>query len=89
MKKLIHLKIDEVCRFCGLDQEHIQYFIHQEWITPFDQESLIFDDEDLARIGLIHELQDELGVNDEAVPIILNLIDQLNFLRSEMKRFER
>jgi chaperone modulatory protein CbpM len=43
------------------------------------------DDEDLARAALIRELLDEMGVNDESVPIILHLIDQLHVLRRELR----
>ena len=40
----------------------------------------MFDEEDVCRILLIHDLKDKFGVNDEAVPVILHLVDQLNFI---------
>ena len=33
----------------------------------------------------VNAIQQEFGVNDEAVPIILHLIDQLNRIRLEVK----
>lgn len=84
MKKLIHLNIDEVCGEHSLSHDTIRKFITEEWITPFDLELLLFDHEDLARVALICELQEDLGVNDESVLIILNLIDQVNFLRTNI-----
>jgi chaperone modulatory protein CbpM len=46
---------------------------------------MIFDEEDLARIRLIYELQMDMGVNDEAIPVILHLVDQLNRVHIEVK----
>ena len=75
----------------GMNQEILIEFIHRDWICPapdpdqLQQDSLL-DEEDLARIRLILELREELGANDEAIPIILHLIDQLNRLQLEIRR---
>jgi chaperone modulatory protein CbpM len=42
-------------------------------------------DIDLARAQLISDLQDELGVNDEGIEIILDLLDQLYGMRQKMR----
>lgn len=86
MKSIIQKRIEEICEECETSPLIIQHFISEEWITPSDQEKMLFDEEDLARIMLILELQEEMGVNDEAVPIILNLIDQLNYIRTTIKK---
>ena len=68
--------------------ETVYLYIERRWITPRRPEIRTIselDEEDLARIQLIQELQEDLGVNDDAVPIILNLIDQLHRLRFEVK----
>ncbi|MBF0315418.1 MAG: hypothetical protein HQK50_18810 [Oligoflexia bacterium] len=62
----------------GLAPEVIVRFISFRWIIPCDGQAQLLDEEDLARARLIWELQQEFGVNDEAIPIILKLIDQLN-----------
>lgn len=54
-------------------------------MQPTDPINLLLDEEDLARIMLIKELQENLGVNDEGVPIILYLVDQLHHLRLNTK----
>ena len=53
---------------------------------PKELDRLGFDEEDLARIQLIQELREDFGVNDEAVPIILHLIDQLNLIQLELRQ---
>ena len=39
----------------------------------------------MARVRLLCELKDEMKVNDEAMPVVLSLLDQLYGLRREMK----
>lgn len=36
------------------------------------------DMEDIARMLLIRDLKEDFGVNDESIPVILYLIDQLH-----------
>ena len=62
-------------------------FINEEWITPLDPMNLIFDEDDVIRIQLITELKEHLGVNDEAIPIILHLVDQLHLLHSNLQQY--
>ena len=75
----------------GLAPELIVRFIAFAWICPRDPvEDLnesILDEEDLARIILIKQLQGDLGANDDSVPIILHLIDQLNRTHLELRRW--
>ncbi len=80
------LRIEEVCRFTRIEEDVILRFVNEEWIYPKELVELGFDEEDLARIHLIEELRQDFGVNDEAVPIILHLIDQLNCLQIEIKK---
>lgn len=41
---------------------------------------------DLARAALIRDLREELGVNDEGVAVILDLLDQLHGTRRALRR---
>lgn len=80
------LRIDEVCRYCNIEEDLIIRFVHEEWVYPKELDQMGFDEEDLARIHLIQELREDFGVNDEAVPIILHLIDQLNRIQLEIRQ---
>ena len=84
MRATITFEISEAALECGIKQEAIIEFINSEWIQPVDPIHLLLDKEDIARIQLISELKENLGVNDESVPIILHLIDQLNHLHHEL-----
>jgi len=81
-------KIEEVAKIFGVDGRVIAEFIRKEWIQPFEPTTQELDAEDLARTKLILELIEDLGVNEEGVPIILHLIDQLHGLHLEIKNLK-
>lgn len=80
-------QLSEASEYCGVPMEMIMRFIEEEWITPINCEEPILDEEDVARIRLIWELHEDFGVNDESMPIILHLIDQLNRMHLELEKF--
>ncbi len=69
-----------------LEVETLEIWIKEEWLIPRQgatgQE---FSDADIARAQLIKDLKHDLGVNDEGIGVILNLIDQLHGLRGMMR----
>ncbi len=81
-----HLTLVQAAQCCGISMEVLARFVSLQWICPAESQDSGFDHEDIARARLIHELQEVFGVNDEAVPIILHLLDQLHLLQSELKR---
>jgi chaperone modulatory protein CbpM len=71
----------ETALAAGLDPDRVERFILFTWVRPADPDQPHLDDCDLARCRLIEELQSDFGVNDAAVPVILDLLDQLHELR--------
>jgi chaperone modulatory protein CbpM len=64
-----------------IDAKVLSQWIAAGWLMPHRTETAqVFSEVDLARAHLVHDLQ-ELGVNDEGIPIILDLIDQLHGVR--------
>jgi chaperone modulatory protein CbpM len=82
--KSITFEISKAANLSGVPPEVILQFINCEWIQPNDPKNLLLDEEDIARIQLISELKERLGVNDEGITIILHLMDQLNYLHLEL-----
>jgi chaperone modulatory protein CbpM len=74
----------EVFEITGVDRTTLLTFIEQNWISPLNMNEL--DEEDLARIHLIRELETCLEVNSNAVPVILHLVDQLYALRNQLRQ---
>lgn len=75
-----------------LDAQVVEAWIEAGWLRPHDSRSdqepseiessdIDFSDIDLARARLIADLRGDLGINDEAVPVVLDLIDQIHGLR--------
>ena len=65
-----------------IDPEAIDLWVDAGWLAPGGAiGEWKFSEIDLARTRLIQDLTGDLGVNDEGVPIILGLIDQLHGLR--------
>jgi chaperone modulatory protein CbpM len=65
-----------------LDQEILEVWIEEEWLVPSGTATeFAFSEVDLARAKLIRDLMQDLGVNDEGVGVILNLLDQVHGLR--------
>jgi chaperone modulatory protein CbpM len=60
-------------------------WIEQEWVLPTRQgETHVFNEADVARVRLICELRRDMAVNDEAVPVVLQLLDQIYALRDTL-----
>lgn len=80
MKLPLRRNLDEASKVCGIESQVIIHFIEEEWVQPIDLEMKMLDEEDISRILLISDLQKKFGVNDEAIPVILHLVDQLNYI---------
>ena len=51
------------------------------------RDNVLLDREDVTRMLLVNDLKTNFGVNDEAIPIILHLIDQIHSLQAQVKQF--
>ena len=68
-----------------LEAGALEAWIKEGWLAPRRNcGGGRFSDVDLARAQLIRDLG-ELGVNDEGIPVILDLIDQLYGLRRTLR----
>ncbi len=80
----VNFTLLEVSEITGLNLSRINAWIEREWVTP--QGSEMLDEEDIARLQLIHELQSNLGANEEAIPLILHLLDQLCYVQNVLRK---
>ena len=76
------VRFDEVLIAVDIGASELSAWIEQHWVLPVEIEgNLVFDDSDVARVKLIAELRNDLGVNDDAIPVVLRLLDQVYGLR--------
>ena len=76
---------DVVARIHHLTVTRLRVWVTQGFIKPVAQTGQGFSEADLARAALISNLEDELGFSEDDVPVLLNLIDQIHGLRSELR----
>ena len=80
--------LDELTRrFAALDSVELTRWIENRWILP-DEEGgrWLFHEVDIARVELILEIRHEFAVDDEAMAVVLGLLDQLYSVRRQMRR---
>ncbi len=71
----------------GLRREDVERWIEEAWITPDGAaEGYVFREIDVARVRLIVELRDHLRLDEEALPVVLSLMDQLYEERRRLRR---
>ncbi len=76
------LSVEEMVVEIEISRGELERWISERWLLPVEQEGAYFFDEvDRARARLIAELRGELAVNDEAIPVVLRLLDQIYELR--------
>jgi chaperone modulatory protein CbpM len=79
--------IDAICRMIGdLEAAELERWIGEAWVLPQGASgAYVFEEVDVARVRLIVELRRDLAIDDEAMPVVLNLLDQLYALRRRVK----
>jgi chaperone modulatory protein CbpM len=87
MGKKSLLQINEIIKNYDFSESFIVECINCELILPCDCEKNLLDEEDIARLKLIRDLKRDLGVNDESIPIILHLLDQIHALKLRIKQY--
>jgi chaperone modulatory protein CbpM len=70
----------------GLQAEELQHWIAESWVRPESGEAgYVFHEVDVARVRLIRELRYELAIDEEAMPVVLQLLDQVYSLRRRLR----
>jgi chaperone modulatory protein CbpM len=68
-----------------IDLATLDHWLQSGWLNPHENGvSRDFSQVDLARAQLIGDLED-LGINDEGMSVVLDLVDQLHGLRNVLR----
>jgi chaperone modulatory protein CbpM len=79
--------LSEVVRLVGrVDRVELSQWVELGWVTPerHEREEPAFSELDVARICLICDLRRDLAVEEETMPLVLSLLDQIYTLRRQM-----
>lgn len=80
------MTIETVLEQVTVGRGELEHWIERRWVLPAEREgAYLFDAADVARVRLIVELRHELSIDDEAIPVVLSLLDQIYALRGALK----
>lgn len=83
------LSLDEILIRARIDRAQLVYWVEQGWVAPARNDAeaeWAFEEIDAARVNFISELMRDMMIGEEAVPVVLSLVDQLNALRGTLKQ---
>ena len=81
------MTLSEVVRLLGrVDRVELTQWIEAGWVVPARREAgePEFSELDVARVCLICDLRHDLAVEEETIPLVLSLLDQIYALRRQM-----
>jgi chaperone modulatory protein CbpM len=74
-------------RLAGLDRRELSRWVENRWVLPERRgKTWIFHEIDVARVELILEVRREFAIGDEALSLVLGLLDQVYDLRRQLGR---
>ena len=80
------LRLEDVLARSGASRAELESWIAMCWVRPLrGEEGWLFSETDIARIEMICDLSHDLGIDEEAMEVILPLIDQVYALRRSLR----
>ncbi len=69
----------------GLTEVHVERWVARGLLRPVGPlETWQFESVDIARVRLLAELGDDLGLDDDTVAAVVSLVDQVHTLRGQL-----
>jgi chaperone modulatory protein CbpM len=74
-------------RHRGLERRELSRWVENRWVLPEKHaETWVFHEVDVARVELILDIRRDFAIDDEAMELVLGLLDQVYGLRRQMRR---
>jgi chaperone modulatory protein CbpM len=74
-------------RLRGLERRELARWVEIGWVLPErHSETWVFHEVDVARVELIFDIRRDFAIDDEAMGLVLGLLDQVYGLRRQMRR---
>ena len=81
------IPLAEVLHLCGIERAELTLWIERRWVLPLASDGdFLFSDADLARVQMIAEFRNDLALDDEVMPAVLGLVDQLHATRRKFRQ---
>src|SRR5256885_721927 len=69
-----------------LDHDELRLWVERQWVLPLEQDGqFTFSEGDVARVQMIVDLRRDLAIDEEAMTVVLDLLDKLYGLRRQMR----
>jgi chaperone modulatory protein CbpM len=79
--------LDEVIARCRVDRVELVSWIERAWVLPSrDGDAYVFTETDVARVELICDLRRDVEIDEDALAVVLPLLDQIYGLRRTLNR---
>ncbi len=77
---------DLVIEIQSLSLPRLHRWIRLGWVRPERREgAAVYHDVDIARVRMLQDLERDLELDEETMPLILSLLDQIHGLRNELR----
>ncbi len=74
-------------RLRGLERRELSSWVENRWVLPERHaDTWVFHEVDVARVELIFDMRRDFAIDDEAMGLVLGLLDQVYGLRRQMRR---
>ena len=74
-----------ITRVPDVDLRDLEHWIAMAWVRPCSENGhRVFREIDIARVQLIQDLRIIMQIDDNALPVVLSLLDQLYDMRRRM-----
>ena len=83
------LGLPELCRICGISRELVTTWVEEGVIQPDGREQWRFSAGQLRRVQLACRLHQDLELHSSALPTVLDLIEEVERLRREVRVLRR
>lgn len=83
--------LEQVCRLCGLDTAELLDWVHEGVAEPQGPEggAWRFSARQVRRVYLARRLKRDLDLDTRALPMVLDLIEEIETLRGRVRLLER
>jgi chaperone modulatory protein CbpM len=79
--------MSEILAACEISKDELALWIERRWLIPLDSGGeYAFSEADFARAQMIAEFRRDLALDEESLPLVLDLVDQLHATRRRLRQ---
>jgi len=85
----VALEIGELCRVCGISRDRIIEWVEEGVVEPQDRQWRRIPASQMRRIRVALRLQHDFELETPALPLVLDLLDEVEALRRQLRVLRR